>query len=74
MQLLNESKHFGEFMTKTYTLKDLENILHVKERTLFRYLREGRLRGSKHGKWLFTDDDVKEFLTKGREKLKRRMK
>lgn len=55
-------------MTKTYTLKDLEKILHVKERTLFRYLKEKRLRGSKHGKWLFTDKDIKEFLAKGVKK------
>jgi len=56
-------------MTKTYTLKDLEKILHVKERTLFRYLKEKLLRGSKHGKWLFTDGDIKEFLASGRGKL-----
>ncbi len=61
-------------MTKTYTLKDLESILHVKERTLFRYLKEGRLKGSKHGKWLFTDEDVKEFLARGRSKSARRKK
>ena len=61
-------------MTKTYTLKDLESILHVKERTLFRYLQEGRLNGSKHGKWLFTEDDVKTFLAKGRNNPARRKK
>lgn len=59
-------------MTKTYTLKDLENILHVKERTLFRYLKEGRLKGSKHGKWLFTEEDVKNFLAKGRNNSRRK--
>jgi len=59
-------------MTKTYTLKDLEAILHVKERTLFRYIKEGRLKGSKHGKWLFTDEDVKEFIAKGRPKNTRK--
>ena len=59
-------------MTKTYTLKDLEAILHVKERTLFRYIKEGRLKGSKHGKLLFTDEDVKEFIAKGRPKNTRK--
>jgi len=61
-------------MTKTYTLKDLEGLLHVKERTLFRYLKEKRLNGSKHGKWLFTDEDIKEFLANGRKKSHNRKK
>jgi len=69
------SQNFIEkIMTKTYTLKDLENLLHVKERTLFRYLKERRLTGSKHGKWLFTDEDIKEFLAKGRKKSPSRKK
>jgi len=55
-------------MTKTYTLKDLEKILHVKERTLFRYLESNKLHGSKAGgKWLFTKDDILNFLKKGRK-------
>ncbi len=53
-------------MVKTYTLQDLEKILGVKERTLFRYLQKGWLRGSKRGKWRFTDQDVKDFLKRGR--------
>ncbi len=56
-------------MDKTYTLKDIEEILHVKERTLFRYLKEGLLKGSKMGgKWLFTNEDIKKFLASGRKK------
>jgi len=59
-------------MMKTYTLQDLEKILGVKERTLFRYLQKGWLKGSKRGKWRFTDKDIKDFLKYGRpgEKLK----
>jgi len=53
-------------MIKTYTLQDLEKILGVKERTLFRYLQKGWLKGSKRGKWRFTDQDVKDFLNRGR--------
>ena len=54
-------------MQKTHTLKDLEKILHVKERTLFKYLAEGKLGGSKGGgKWLFTDKDIEKFLKNGR--------
>lgn len=54
-------------MIKTYTLQDLEKILGVKERTLFRYLKKGWLKGSKRGKWRFTDQDVKDFLRHGRK-------
>jgi excisionase family DNA binding protein len=54
---------------KTYTLKDLEKILHVDERTLFRYLADGKLEGSKTGgKWLFTEKDIQGFLRVGRKK------
>lgn len=54
-------------MIKTYTLKDLERILGVKERTLFRYMQKGWLKGSLRGKWRFTDQDVKDFLLHGRK-------
>jgi predicted site-specific integrase-resolvase len=59
-------------MQKTYTLKDLENILHVDERTLFRYLKKGILKGSKIGKWRFTEADIERFLKAGRSKAKRK--
>ena len=58
-------------MMKTYTLQDLEKILGVKERTLFRYLQKGWLKGSKRGKWRFTDQDVKDFLEHGRSEPKK---
>ena len=54
-------------MLKTYTLQDLEKILGVKERTLFRYLQKGWLKGSKQGKWRFTDEDIQTFLKAGRK-------
>jgi len=54
-------------MIKTYTLQDLEKILGVKERTLFRYLQRGWLKGSKIGKWRFIDEDVRAFLNTGRK-------
>ncbi|PIR89603.1 MAG: hypothetical protein COU07_01765 [Candidatus Harrisonbacteria bacterium CG10_big_fil_rev_8_21_14_0_10_40_38] len=53
---------------KIYTLKDLEGILHVDERTLFRYLEKGVLKGSKVGKWRFTQEDIDNFLKRGRKK------
>lgn len=54
-------------MLKTYTLKQLEKVLGVKERTLFRYMAKGWLKGSKLGKWRFTDQDIKDFLKQGRD-------
>lgn len=57
-------------MIKTHTLKDLEKVLGVKERTLFRYMQKGWLKGSKLGKWRFTDQDIKDFLNRGRDKGK----
>ncbi|OGG39682.1 hypothetical protein A3A21_00055 [Candidatus Jorgensenbacteria bacterium RIFCSPLOWO2_01_FULL_45_25b] len=54
-------------MIKTYTLQDLEKILGVKERTLFRYIQKGWLKGSKRGKWRFTDQDIRDFLKHGRD-------
>jgi predicted site-specific integrase-resolvase len=57
-------------MIKTYTLQDLEKILGVKERTLFRYLEKGWLKGSKRGKWRFTDSDIQHFLNNGRRRKK----
>ena len=55
-------------MQKIYRLKDLEKILHVDERTLFRYLVSDKLEGSKTGgKWLFTEKDIQKFLNAGRK-------
>ncbi len=58
---------------KIYTLKDLvdKNILRIGERTIFKYLKQGILTGSKsdgQGKWLFTDEDIQKFLQRGRKK------
>ncbi len=58
-------------MIKTYTLQDLEKILGVKERTLFRYLQKGWLKGSKLGKWRFIEQDIKDFLKHGRSEPKK---
>ncbi len=61
-------------MKKVYSIKELKDILHLGERTIFKYLSEGLLNGSKHGKWLFTEDDIKEFLAKGKKRIVRRKK
>jgi len=61
-------------MPKIYTIQELKKELRLSERTIFNYLKEGRLTGSKHGKWLFTDNDVKAFLVKGRKNSSNRKK
>ena len=50
---------------------DAKNIIRAKllkcsERQIFRYLKQGKLGGSKQGKWRFTDEDVRAFLDAGR--------
>ncbi len=53
---------------KIYTLPELAKLFKCSERQIFRYLTSGKLNGSKHGRWRFTDDDIKEFLKSGRKK------
>ncbi len=53
---------------KIYTIREIAKILRCTERQIFRYLASGKLHGSKLGKWRFTEQDVKDFLNRGREK------
>ena len=55
---------------KIYTIKEIAKILKVTERQVFRYLASGKIEGSKQGKWRFTDEDVRAFLSAGRNKNK----
>ena len=50
-----------------YTLPEVANLLRCSERQLYRFMASGKLAGSKHGKWRFTDDDVRAFLDSGRK-------
>lgn len=52
---------------KIYTLPQVAKLLDCSERQIFRYLANGKLDGSKHGKWRFTDTDIKRFLASGRK-------
>lgn len=52
---------------KVYTLPEAAKLLKCSERQIFRYLASGKLDGSKHGKWRFTDQDIKNFLANGRK-------
>jgi len=52
---------------KVYTLPEVAKLLKCSDRQIFRYLADGKLNGSKHGKWRFTDEDVRKFLNSGRK-------
>lgn len=51
---------------KIYTISEVAKLLKCSERQIFRYLKAGKLNGSKQGKWRFTDEDVNKFLKGGR--------
>ncbi len=57
---------------KTYTPEDIAEILHVSRRTVYRYLKDGRLSASQpSGKlWRITEDDLRAFLDNGRPSKK----
>lgn len=49
-------------MDKLLTLKETAKILRVSERTIMRYLKAGKLKGSKVGKWRIKESDLERFL------------
>lgn len=49
-------------MDKLLTLKETAKILRVSERTVMRYLKSGKLRASKVGKWRIKESDLEIFL------------
>jgi len=49
-----------------YTLKEVAEKLKVSERTVFRYLANRKMNGSKIGQWRFTDKDLGEFINKNK--------
>lgn len=55
---------------KIYTLKDLEEMLQVSNRTLLTYIKNGRLTAVKIGrKWMVTAENLDSFIN-GREPQK----
>ena len=51
---------------KVYTLDEVAEILHTTRRTLYTYLKEGKLKAVKIGrKWIITEENLKEFISKG---------
>lgn len=49
---------------KTYTTKEVADILHITTRGLYDWIKAGKIKGAKCGKnWLFTEETIKAFLT-----------
>ena len=52
-----------------YTLVEVEEIIKIPQFTLRKYLKEGKLKGSKIGKhWRVTEEDLKKFLEENSNK------
>lgn len=55
-----------------YTMAGLLKILPVTERTLYRYIENGKLKGQRLGwLWIFEEKEVKKLITKSKKKTKR---
>lgn len=51
---------------KVYTLEELVEVLKVTKRTLYNYIKEGRLKAVKMGKyWRVTQKQLDSFLNEG---------
>ena len=51
---------------KVYTIEEVAELLHTTRRTLYTYLKAGKLKAVKMGrKWLVTEENLKEFISKG---------
>ena len=51
-------------MEKLLTLAETAKILRVSTRTILRYLKAGKLKGSKAGQWRIKESDLDVFLEK----------
>ena len=47
---------------KFLTLKEAAKYLDIGQRTLFRYLHDGRIKAAKIGYWRFREEDLKRFI------------
>lgn len=51
---------------KVYTLEEIAALLHITRRTLYTYVKEGKLKAVKVGKyWRVTEKNLEDFLAKG---------
>lgn len=52
--------------TQYYTLKDLEPIIGVKAKTMWTYIKDGRMKARKIGRrWVVSEHDLKNFMDRG---------
>jgi len=47
---------------KTYRIGEAKKILGISERSMYRYLKSGKLRGTKIGYWRISEADIKRFI------------
>ena len=53
---------------KVYTLEEIVDLLHVTRRTLYTYIKEGKLKAVKVGKyWRVREDQLRDFLSTGED-------
>jgi len=51
---------------KVYTIDELVNLLHVTRRSIYSYIKDGKLKAVKIGKyWRVTEKNLEEFLSTG---------
>ena len=59
---------------KFLTLKEAAKYLDVGQRTLFRYIHDGRIKAAKIGYWRFREEDLKKFIEESFNARKKRKK
>lgn len=53
---------------RVYTIEELVTLLHVTRRTIYNYIKEGKLKAVKMGKyWRVTQKQLDDFLSTGTE-------
>ena len=54
---------------KVYTVNDIMDLLKISRRTLYTYIKDEKIKGNKIGnKWIFTEQQVKDFIEGKTEK------
>ena len=48
---------------KLLTIKQVAEILQVSERTVFRYIKDGKLKATKIGQWRIKKEDLDKFIS-----------
>ena len=51
---------------RVYTIDEVVDLLHVTKRSIYSYIKDGKLKAVKIGKyWRVTQENLEEFLSKG---------